>query len=349
MKRILSRLATKGSFFDGNNLNLLQQNQKIFFIKTNFNFQNLHKYSTQAAEPEPTKAVELKYTRGLPVISLVLPSRKEQCSFTLKPITSNVGDFIKDLKNEDHGIDRAHLYTTDGKRIASSTQIGHLLQDNFILSINDEKFGVQIPPVAVDDGTLTSESLEKISCAKTLISQLYSRLNIEEHQLKNETNLKSRLEELQAEILPLQQIRDQCERKAVLRTKLSLVGGMVVMAAQYGVLARLTWWEYSWDIMEPVTYFITAGYAIAMYGYFLLTQQEYIYPAARDRVYLRFFYKAAKQEKFDINRYNQLIREAEQVEASLRRLKDPLELHLPIAPPTVSEEVIPTQWKKTDL
>ena len=45
------------------------------------------------------------------------------------------------------------------------------------------------------------------------------------------------------------------------------------MAAQYGVLARLTWWEYSWDIMEPVTYFITAGYAIAMYGYFLLTQQ----------------------------------------------------------------------------
>ena len=45
------------------------------------------------------------------------------------------------------------------------------------------------------------------------------------------------------------------------------------MSTQFGVLARLTWWEYSWDIMEPVTYFVTTGTAICCYGYFLLTQQ----------------------------------------------------------------------------
>lgn len=45
------------------------------------------------------------------------------------------------------------------------------------------------------------------------------------------------------------------------------------MATQFGVLARLTWWEYSWDIMEPVTYFITYGTAMAMYAYFVLTRQ----------------------------------------------------------------------------
>jgi hypothetical protein len=28
---------------------------------------------------------------------------------------------------------------------------------------------------------------------------------------------------------------------------------------QFGLLARLTWWEYSWDIMEPITYFVTYG------------------------------------------------------------------------------------------
>ena len=69
------------------------------------------------------------------------------------------------------------------------------------------------------------------------------------------------------------QVRDQCEQSAVTRTKVSMIGGMVAMAAQYGVLARLTWWEYSWDIMEPVTYFVTAGYAMVFYAYFLLTQQ----------------------------------------------------------------------------
>lgn len=45
------------------------------------------------------------------------------------------------------------------------------------------------------------------------------------------------------------------------------------MATQFGILARLTWWEYSWDIMEPVTYFITYGTAMAMYAYFVLTRQ----------------------------------------------------------------------------
>ena len=49
------------------------------------------------------------------------------------------------------------------------------------------------------------------------------------------------------------------------------------MSVQFGVLARLTWWEYSWDIMEPVTYFVTYGTAIIAYSYFVLTKQEYLY------------------------------------------------------------------------
>jgi len=45
------------------------------------------------------------------------------------------------------------------------------------------------------------------------------------------------------------------------------------MGLQFGLLARLTWWEYSWDIMEPVTYFVGYGSAIAMFGYYILTKQ----------------------------------------------------------------------------
>ena len=45
------------------------------------------------------------------------------------------------------------------------------------------------------------------------------------------------------------------------------------MALQFGFLARLTWWEYSWDIMEPVTYFVTYGTAMGAYAYYVLTKQ----------------------------------------------------------------------------
>ncbi len=49
--------------------------------------------------------------------------------------------------------------------------------------------------------------------------------------------------------------------------------GLGMMSVQFGILARLTWWEYSWDIMEPVTYFVTYGTAMATYAYFALTKQ----------------------------------------------------------------------------
>ena len=50
-------------------------------------------------------------------------------------------------------------------------------------------------------------------------------------------------------------------------------GGLGYMGLQFGILARLTWWEYSWDIVEPITYFVTYAGLIAMYGYFVLTRQ----------------------------------------------------------------------------
>ena len=51
--------------------------------------------------------VIVEYYRGLPRITVPLPSRREKCIFTLKPITNTVADLIDMLKLEDRGIDRA--------------------------------------------------------------------------------------------------------------------------------------------------------------------------------------------------------------------------------------------------
>lgn len=45
------------------------------------------------------------------------------------------------------------------------------------------------------------------------------------------------------------------------------------MGTQFGFMARLTWWEYSWDVMEPVTYFVGYATAIAMFAYYVITRQ----------------------------------------------------------------------------
>ena len=44
--------------------------------------------------------------QGFPVLSLPLPSRRENCEFVVRPYLQTVGDFVMQLSHEDNGIER---------------------------------------------------------------------------------------------------------------------------------------------------------------------------------------------------------------------------------------------------
>jgi len=245
--------------------------------------------------------------------------------FVLKPISNNVGDFLAMLCEEDKGIDRAVIKNKDGVRIASKTSIQTLFDQEFTLQINDNEFRVK-PPVIE---SLSKEELQKISDVKLLVSQLYEALNIEEFQLSREQELAAELEVLKKELEPLEAQRSEILRHADERTSTITWVGLGLMSIQFGILARLTWWEYSWDIMEPVTYFVTYGTAIAGYAYFVMTRQEFLYQEAKDRQSLVTFHKKASKHRWDVERYNGLKEGIGSIEADLRRIRDPLGVHAP--------------------
>ncbi|ENN80153.1 hypothetical protein YQE_03417, partial [Dendroctonus ponderosae] len=231
--------------------------------------------------------VTVEYHRGLPKVTIPLPSRKERCSFILKPISNTVGDFVEMVKNEDKGIDRVVCTGKDGTRIASSNSIQALLDDDF--NLND---------------------------VRTVVNKLYEALHVREHQVTKEKELLMELENLKQEITPLE---------------------------NFGILARLTWWEYSWDIMEPVTYFVTYGTVIATYAYFVLTKEEYILNDVKNRQQLLIMHKKAKKLGADLAKYNQLQSEIHKIEYKLNKLRNPLKLHLPNKSPSVVEDKPITQ------
>lgn len=280
--------------------------------------------SNSAPPASATSINDIKIVNGLPHITVPLPSRNEKCVFALKPISNTVGDFLNMLKDEDKGIDRAVIKNAEGVRISSRTSIQTLFDQNFFLKINNQEFFVT-PPILE---SLSKEELKKISDVKHLVSQLYEALNIEEYQLQKEQELSKELEVLQKELQPLEQQRQEIIRHAEERTTAVTWIGLGMMSVQFGILARLTWWEYSWDIMEPVTYFVTYGTAIAGYAYFVLTRQEYLYPDATDRQRLMTFHKKAKKHRWDVDRYNSIKQGINAVEADLRKLRDPLQIHL---------------------
>lgn len=271
--------------------------------------------------------VAVAFKCGFPVISVPLPSRREKCEFTLRPLTHTVKDFLQDLQAEDKGIERATAYNLDGSRISGSTGVDVLLQSNFNLVLNDESYYVSVP----DESKPPIDDFRTVAHIKTLVHQLYSAMNVEQHQLEKERFLMQELEKLQLELKPLEDLKTEIDHKSAQRTNAVVWGGLGYMALQFGLLARLTWWEYSWDIMEPVTYFVGYGTAMAAYAYFVLTRQEFLYPDARDRQFLLFFHKLSKKKTLDVKRYNNIKNSIAKIEEDLKVLRSPLFLHLPEA------------------
>ncbi|KRT82276.1 hypothetical protein AMK59_4687, partial [Oryctes borbonicus] len=140
------------------------------------------------------------------------------------------------------------------------------------------------------------------------------------------------------------QTRNQLEIVAQRKSNWLAWVGLGLMSVQFGILARLTWWEYSWDIMEPVTYFVTYGTAMACYAYFVLTKQEYVLTDVKDRQHLLTVHKKAKKVGFDVIKYNTLKDRITQLEKDLRKLKDPLKIqHLPPQQRTMKESEASTE------
>ncbi|CAD7006479.1 unnamed protein product [Ceratitis capitata] len=269
--------------------------------------------------------VYVEYIQGLPHLTVPLPSRLEKCRFALRPVSQKVGDLIEMLKIEDHGIDRAVVLNKCGVRIASTCAIDSLMDEPFWLQINDNKYEVNPPKRKKMD----SEDLQRLSDVRTLVAQLYEALHVGEYHLHKEQELVKKIENLKFEISPLEMEKQELARLAERKTVIATWVGLSLMAVQFGVLARLTWWEYSWDIMEPVTYFVTYGTTMAIYAYYCLTKSEYAFETVRDRLYLITMHKKAKRKNFDIEKYNLLKRELAEAEYDLRRLRDPINLQLP--------------------
>jgi len=265
------------------------------------------------------KGASCEYRNGFVVVTLPLPSRNEDCEFTLRPISNQVKDLVNNVYDEDKGIDRIAVHSMNGKKISNSTPIEILMQQDFKMTINDDIYDI-IPPKVEN---ISVGVQDQLSSTKNLISQLYTDVNVQEYKENREKAIQTYLENLQNELSPLEQQKALIDENAAKRTNFLVWAGLGFMGLQFGFLARLTWWEYSWDIMEPVTYFVTYFSSMVFYTYFVLTRQDANYPEVRNRSHLLSFYRESDKNKFDVANYNAKKDLAAKLEHELKLLKSP--------------------------
>ena len=51
----------------------------------------------------------LKFEHGHPVLTVMLPSRREPVMFTIRPVTGTVGSLVKDIIDTDGGVYKAEI------------------------------------------------------------------------------------------------------------------------------------------------------------------------------------------------------------------------------------------------
>jgi hypothetical protein len=152
--------------------------------------------------------------------------------------------------------------------------------------------------------------------------------------LAKERELRGQLEELKAELAPLESACHQMVLRSGKRSTYLSWCVLAYMCAQAGFFARLTFVNYSWDLMEPITYFVTYSTSIMCFAYFVITRQDLEYSPWYNRQQLKYLYSNAQSSKFDMERFNHLKETIAKVEGEIKRLHDPLQLNLPTPPIT---------------
>ncbi|KAL3982940.1 hypothetical protein ACH3XW_49175 [Acanthocheilonema viteae] len=253
--------------------------------------------------------------------------------FTLEPISDTVARFCKNIKYEDKGIEIVYVYSTTGNRISGSTLVQHLLmRSNFRLRINNVEVLSLRDTTA--DVTTNGDEMQKFDDLTLAVASLYAIMNVEEYKTLRERILMKEYANVEAEVKSLIQEKFEIDAFCKKHEQRMLWLTLAAMGFQAGFLARLTWWKYDWDVVEP----IIATYAalIASFSYHLYTYEYCNHSNHNRRELSLYFHKEAAKSNFDISRFNELQNVATSLKHDLKRLRYALYQHFPATIESVS-------------
>ena len=116
-----------------------------------------------------------------------------------------------------------------------------------------------------------------------------------------------RMEELKHELEPLEKQKNDYEARLSRYRSWMLGSGLFLLLFQFGVFVRLTYWELSWDVMEPIAYFTSLIYGIVLFTYSLWTKENFEIPNVSSK--MAQFVIRKRHVKYDKERYSQLLKE----------------------------------------
>eukprot|EP00250_Pteridium_aquilinum_P004545 c14748_g1_i1 orf=279-1382(-) len=104
----------------------------------------------------------------------------------------------------------------------------------------------------------------------------------------------------------LRKEKEEIDRIAHKQVRKMLWGAFGALSAQSVLFFRLTFWELSWDVMEPIAFFVTSSSLLAGFFFFVITKRDPSYHDFMDTLFKSKQRKLIKKKNFDIERFNEL-------------------------------------------
>ncbi|KAG9440897.1 hypothetical protein H6P81_021062 [Aristolochia fimbriata] len=120
--------------------------------------------------------------------------------------------------------------------------------------------------------------------------------------------LSARNDPRREELENMEKEKQEIDRRAEALVRRELWAGLCLFAAQTVGFMRLTFWELSWDVMEPICYFVTSAYFVGGYSFFLRTSKEPSFEGFFESRFNAKQRKLMRSRKFDARRFEELRR-----------------------------------------
>nr|XP_043631642.1 calcium uniporter protein 2, mitochondrial-like [Erigeron canadensis] len=108
------------------------------------------------------------------------------------------------------------------------------------------------------------------------------------------------------ELEEMEQWKSTIDAKAKKMVQRELWGGLAYLMVQTAGFMRLTFWELSWDVMEPICFYVTSMYFMGGYAFFLRTAKEPSFEGFFQSRFSSKQKKLMKREGFDVEKYKEL-------------------------------------------
>ena len=133
---------------------------------------------------------------------------------------------------------------------------------------------------------------------------------------------RDQLQICQKRLEPMQVIKRNCDSQAERRSNRLLWTGLLGLVAQWSFLVRMTWWDSSWDEVEPFTFFITMGNSILAYSFFMIYRRNFSFETLSSITTSRQQLVLYERAGLDIQDYGHLMKRVQTLQDEIEEIQD---------------------------